>query len=315
MRVIYTPKKFGDRSLRTLEEAIEIIEEYEDQGYDLTLRQLFYQFVARGLCPNKQSEYKRLGSLMNNARLAGLVSWTSITDRTRSAYGRGHYRSPSHFMRHVVHHYCQDLWEGQEYYVEVWVEKEALASVISRAAMETDVTYFPCRGYVSASEMHAAAMRIAGACADGGELVRTPVILHLGDHDPSGIDMTRDIQERLDLFLSGQGAKVDAAFDEDPFVHNGIDFGIQVERIALNMDQIRKFRPPPNPAKLSDSRASDYVSIYGDQSWELDALDPTTLEKLVVENVRSYCNMELWRKHQKVERTRREELIAKARDV
>lgn len=79
------------------------------------------------------------------------------------------------------------------------------------------------------------------------------VILHLGDHDPSGIDMTRDISDRLELF--------------------GAD--VEVKRIALNWDQIDEFTPPPNPAKLSDSRAGAYIAEYGDESWELDALEPT----------------------------------------
>jgi hypothetical protein len=78
--------------------------------------------------------------------------------------------------------------------------------------------------------------------------------------------MTRDIRERMDKF----GVAVD------------------VQRIALNMDQIREYNPPPNPAKESDSRYSDYIKEYGGQSWELDALKPQTLHDLIVGTVSAY---------------------------
>jgi hypothetical protein len=92
---------------------------------------------------------------------------------------------------------------------------------------------------------------------------QTPIILHFGDHDPSGIDMTRDIDDRLRMFMGG----------------------MEVRRLALNMDQVEQYQPPPNPAKLTDSRATGYIERFGDESWELDALDPTTLSALVRDEI------------------------------
>ena len=97
-------------------------------------------------------------------------------------------------------------------------------------------------------------------------------ILHFGDHDPSGIDMTRDIADRLHLF----GSEVD------------------VRRVALNMDQIDQYDPPPNPAKLSDSRSEKYVSEFGPNSWELDALEPRVLAALVDLEIDEVLEEDLW---------------------
>jgi alkaline phosphatase len=138
----------------------------------------------------------------------------------------------------------------------VWIEKEALIGVINQICRDEDVPYFACKGYVSQSELWKAAQRIIEYEND---YAQNTYIIHLGDHDPSGIDMSRDIQERLDMFGAHAGVK----------------------RIALNFDQIEKYNPPPNPTKLTDTRAKDYIQKYGESSWELDALDPKTLRDLI----------------------------------
>jgi DNA repair exonuclease SbcCD nuclease subunit len=76
--------------------------------------------------------------------------------------------------------------------------------------------------------------------------------------------MTRDIRDRLELFASGHLGWTDAN-------------RISVERIALNWDQVEQYSPPPNPAKLTDSRGAGYVACTATSSWELDALEPTVL--------------------------------------
>lgn len=93
---------------------------------------------------------------------------------------------------------------------------------------------------------------------------QVPVVLHLGDHDPSGIDMTRDIADRLALFSGG----------------------VEIKRLALNMDQVEQYSPPPNPAKTTDSRYIGYIDLYGDESWELDALEPSVMAGLIEDAVK-----------------------------
>lgn len=262
--VAYVDKNFSPPTLKVIEQANQIIQFYQAQGFSLTLRQLYYQFVARGLIPNKDTEYKRLGGIINDARLAGLIDWEAIEDRTRNLATLAHWTSPSDILEAVARQYRRNLWLGQDTYVEVWVEKEALAGIVQQACDPLDVPYFSCRGYTSQSEMWQAGQRL-DQHVDAG---RDVVIIHLGDHDPSGLDMTRDIKDRLELFMGGA----------------------EVKRIALNMDQIDQYNPPPNPAKTTDSRFGAYIRSFGDQSWELDALDPTVLTQLITDTVMEYVD-------------------------
>lgn len=261
---------FQAGTLRVITLCNQIIEEYRKDGYDLTLRQLYYQLVARDYIPNKSTEYDKLGDVVSNARLAGLIDWSAIVDRTRTLKGVGHTARPEDAIENAAHGYWLDKWEDQDYRVEIWVEKEALAGIFGRVARKLDIDYFSCRGYASQTAMYNAGQRMK-YYRDRGQ---TPVILHFGDHDPSGMDMTRDIRERLEMFLEGDGCEVD--------------------RLALNMDQVKKYNPPPNPAKESDSRSGAYVQIYGHSSWELDALDPKVLADLVENAVKDYRDDTKW---------------------
>lgn len=268
-KIAYVERNFSDGSLAIIEQANEICEDYQAQGFDLTLRQLYYQFVARGLIRNAQTEYKRLGSVVNDGRLAGLIDWDHIVDRTRNLQALAHWQDPQEIISAVARQFRHERWADQPWRAEVWIEKDALSGVIAGACQRNDVPYFSCRGYTSQSELWGAAQRLTGYEEAG----QKTVVIHLGDHDPSGIDMTRDIAGRLALF----GA------------------GTRVERIALTMDQVQQYSPPPNPAKLTDSRATDYIGVYGDESWELDALDPATLDALVEDAIRRYRDEDIWR--------------------
>ena len=225
---------------------------------------MYYQFVARGIISNSQREYNKLGVLISNARLAGLIDWDAIVDRTRTTKGNSHFDNPSDILAVAAEQYKIDTRATQEAYIEVWVEKEALLGVIERISRQLDVTYLACRGYFSQTAMWQAAQRIRVAVMNGKEVV----ILHLGDHDPSGLDMTRDIKDRLALF--------------------GAD--AEIVRIALNTDQVEQYSPPPNFAKLSDTRAIEYIAQYGSESWELDALEPKVITKLIQDAIGEYTD-------------------------
>ena len=257
MKIQYIEKRFSKTSVTIIAHANTIIREYSKQGYILTLRQLYYQFVARDLIENKQSEYKRLGSIIADGRLAGLIDWDSIEDRGRKVNRPSTWGDPSEIIETCAQQFKLDLWAGQEFRPEVWIEKEALLSIAEAACEPLRVPYFACKGYVSQSAMWAAgAKRITRYIKDG----QIPVIIHLGDHDPSGIDMTRDIFDRLDMFASQP---------------------IEVSRIDLPMHTVGDHNPPPNPAKITDSRFQTYAAKHGDESWELDALSPKVLVNLI----------------------------------
>lgn len=153
MKICYQKKNFSGSSLSVIRQANAIIDDYESQGYDLTLRQLYYRFVSKGLIPNKDTEYKKLGSIINDARLAGLIDWDRITDRTRNLRKNSHWDSPQSIVETCATQFQIDKWKDQKEYVEVWVEKDALVGILEQACEPLDVPYFSCRGYTSQSEM------------------------------------------------------------------------------------------------------------------------------------------------------------------
>jgi hypothetical protein len=264
--------KFGAASLAKIEQVNGIISEFSGKGYSLTLRQLYYQFVARGL-PNNQSEYKRLGDLVSKGRWAGRIDWSAIEDRTRNLQGRTDGLSdPQSIIESAGYGYTEDLWGGgQDHYVEVWIEKEALVGVISSVCSDWRVPYFASRGYNSDSEAYAAARRFKGEIGRG---IR-PVIFYLGDHDPSGLQMDADHFERLGQ-LSG--------------------YAIDFRRLALTKEQIEEYDLPPNLVKDTDSRSAGYEEEHGDGCWELDALDPSIISGSVDQGIRSVIDLEQWEK-------------------
>ena len=267
---VYVEKNFTRAHLEIINHANDVLGQYERQGFKLTLRQLYYQFVS-GVpgFPNTEQSYKRLGGIINDARLAGLISFERIEDRGRVSKGYYFQEDPRAVLEDIQFQYSRDVWAEQDYYVEVWVEKDALSSVIERPCRQLLVPYMACKGYMSASAQWEAGNRFASAAQAGKECV----LIHLGDHDPSGIDMTRDNGDRLSMFA---GEYVD------------------VRRIALNRDQVDHYNPPPNPAKLSDSRARDYVAMHGKESWELDALTPDVIGKLIKAEVNSLIDVSAW---------------------
>lgn len=292
--IAYEDKKIGADRMVLIDHAIEIIKEYQAEGYSLTLRQLYYQFVSRDLIANNQRSYSRLGDIISDARMNGLIDWAAITDRLREIRDVSSWASPQDILNAIAHQFQLDLWLGQEYRPEVWVEKDALAEVVEKAAHELRVPVMVCRGYMSQSAMWESGHRRFRNWVRAGQ---TPVVIHLGDHDPSGIDMTRDIEDRLCTFARGR---------------------VEVRRIALNMDQVEQYGPPPNPTKITDSRAEGYIAEHGEESWELDALEPKVLYRLIQDTILEFRNEGKYEKMQEKEDKHKnvlESISAKYEDV
>lgn len=258
MKEPFVNKRFGAEATAMIETINSILDDYESMGYDLSLRQLYYQLVSRNIVPNTEKSYKNIGTLVSDARLAGHIDWAMIQDRGRTVEKNPHWDNPSDFLEAVAPQYRFDLWADQPAYVEVMVEKQALEGVLLPVCRDLDVPFTANKGYSSSSAMYEASQRYLKRRDEGKELF----VIYLGDHDPSGIDMTRDVGDRLDLFL-------------------GQESSVGVMRIALNMSQVEKLKPPENPAKLTDSRAKGYISKFGRSSWELDAIEPRMLATLV----------------------------------
>jgi hypothetical protein len=285
MREFIDATEFKPPTLAVIEQANAIIDDYEQLGFTLTLRQLFYQFVSKDLIANDQSEYSRLGRIVRDARRAGYIDWSAIEDRTRFLRSLPTWYDPAHRIADAAASYREDVWATQPYRPEVFIEKDALVGVIEGVCDEFRVPYFSCRGNMSDSEMYVAAKRL-DATIDQGQI---PIVLHLWDHDPSGLDMTRDIDMRLTMFTRREYARRDKRIRQGAFAFNS---GIEVRRLALNFDQTTSL--PPNTAKESDSKWASYVKQFGPDSWELDALDPTFIADLIRDEVTSLIDAATW---------------------
>ncbi len=304
-KITYVSRKFSEGAESIITKANRVLDEYEKQGFDLTLRQLYYQFVRRDWFPaawadpatgstNNEKSYKKLGSIVNDARLAGLIDWDRIIDRTRNLRGLSHWASPADIVESVSRQFRINMWDSQPHRVEVWIEKDALIGVIEGICERYDVPYFSCRGYTSQSEMWSASRRLA-EYADRGQ---KPVVLHFGDHDPSGVDMSRDILDRITMFVEHD---------------TGNPESVEIRRIALMMSQVKEYNPPPNPAKITDSRAKEYIREHGDESWELDALEPSVISDLIESEITALIEHEPWVEAEKKINDGRKELATIAK--
>jgi len=290
MKKAFIERRFSRDVAAIIENINVIVAEHAAMGLTLTVRQLYYQFIGRNLFPdswmdraynlknkldpdtkNTLKNYKRLANIANDGRLAGWIDWNAIEDRSRWLRDRNAFDDPLELIEQNPGWYRESLWAlSQEKYCEVWIEKDALVGVIEQPCHELRVPHFATRGYLSQSEAYTTGIRLRQKINEGKEVV----IFHLGDHDPSGLDMSRDLQERMMMFARSEE----------------IDF----RRLALNWDQVQEYGPPPNPAKETDSRFADYEQQYGDESWELDALDTRVIQALVRDNVNSLIDQPSW---------------------
>lgn len=270
-----------------------IIEEYLADDYTLTLRQLYYQLVSRDVIPNNPREYAKLSVLLKKGRMAGIVDWDAIEDRGRQPKLPYYVSGPKAALEDTIEQYRIDRQAGQGTYVEVWVEKDALSNVFLRVTDPYHIRLMVNKGYSSCSAMHEAfkRFRIKGREAGRG------LILYFGDHDPSGLDMARDIRNRLTEF----GIDEYCAFD--------------VQRPALTKAQVDQFNCPENPAKLTDPRATDYVKEHGYTSWELDALPPKELVRIIEREVKKNISLPMYKAVIKLEESHKELLKNFAEDL
>ena len=260
----------GKKNLVKLEIVNDIIEEYLEQGYKLTLRQLYYQLVSRDIIPNRVQEYAKLSTLLVKGRMAGVVDWDAIEDRIRVPYLPYWVHGIDDAIEDTINAYRLDRQKNQNVYIEIWVEKDALSGVLKRVTNHYHINLMVNRGYSSCTAMYDAYKRFDRQVTGGKE----PHIFYLGDHDPSGLDMIRDVKDRVSEF--------------------GVD--IEVTPLALTSEQIRQYNPPPNPAKITDPRANWYISRFGNKSWEVDALTPNVLHQIIKDNVENIIDVNLFNK-------------------
>lgn len=265
-------------TLATIERINEVLAAAEADNVSMSLRQVYYKFVKNNWCRNSDHEYKKIGTALDTGRMNGLIAWNAIVDMNRALYGTNTQAAPEVLLQGLDSKFHLDLWADQMWRPEVWVEKLGMLNVIGDICSNLRVDYFACKGYNSQTEMWKAGRRLSRYVTKG----QRPIVFYAGDFDPSGLDMVRDIRERLEVFTGVQ---------------------VTVVPIALTRDQIDELGPercPPNPAKMTDSRAGDedtpgsYVYEHGRSSWEVDALEPTYLRDLIADNVARLRDEDAW---------------------
>jgi hypothetical protein len=261
-----------------------IVDDYRSDGLTLTLRQLHYQLVTRNWIINHDTAYKKLGTILDDLRYSGEIDWDAIEDRGRVPYLPYWVRGVDHAIQDTIDQYRRDLQDGQENHVEVWTEKDALSGILRRVTNPYHVRLVVNKGYTSSTAIYNAYQRFVDAMKSGQNVV----VLYFGDHDPSGLDMVRDIKERLE-FMFGKGDHYYDLFD-----HEEIGTRFRVVHIGLTKAQIREYNPPPNPTKLTDTRAAKYISVHGRTCWEVDALNPRTLIQIVEQHIQNEIDMDLY---------------------
>ena len=238
---------------------VQIILEQLHQYKPLTLRQVFYQLVGKGIIPNTVSQYTMLSGLLKHARLTGRIHWDDIEDRVRTFHNLTGYDDQSSFLDTELDNFLEgyrlDLMQDQDIYLEIWIEKDALSSIFTREAIKYSIPVVVCRGFSSVSFLNDYATRARYYSG----LNRTPVISYWGDFDPSGIEMFNAMQTTL----------------KDEFNISNIRY----IRSGLLLDDIKKYNLPADPdaLKLSDTRAKAHLEKYGSLAVELDALSPPDL--------------------------------------
>lgn len=254
----------------------------------ITIRHLFYRLVGLHIIEKTETAYQSLGSHLSKWRRSGDIAWSAFTDNTRWHIQRSSFRGVEHALQNTAENYRRNLWETQPFYVEVWVEKDAIAGIVAGTANGFGVPVFVCRGFASLSSLYSA----ANTFKEEVEADKKCLIYHLGDYDPSGV---------------AAGESVLKAFRDD--------FKVDVEfvRIAVTPEQIRRLDLPTRPVKTSDSRAAKW---RGGECVELDTMPPSEIRHLVEESITGHIDNREWEMMKHTEHLERETLrrIAAARN-
>jgi len=264
-----------------LTECIRILAEYPDQ---ITLRQLYYRLVAAQVIENCQKSYKRLVAMLTKARKDGTISPAAFCDLTRESRGPYGWLDLGDYAQGMAQRYSRLCWQSQPRYLEVWVEKEALATVFAPLCGRHQVRLVVCRGYPSVSCLYEAARRFASEAGDGRECF----LSYFGDFDPSGVDIPRNIGDELDAWAPGAAPAVSV--------------------VALTPEQIADHNLPPAPPKHTDTRAARFVAKHGRDTVELDALPPGALRELIESAIVAHIDAAPWRAETDAENAERERL-------
>lgn len=267
MAIQYVEHKFYCKSREKLDIVKALIEPYEA----ITLRGIHYLLVSNNVTENTPKAYNSLGELIKWARLTGEVPFDKIIDETREPRRQEIFDDPVDALRGRLMAYRSDWWIDQLEYIEVWLEKRTLTRIVYPVSNRYGVYLCVGGGYQSWSEIYDGKGRFEAYKN------RPCYILYLGDFDPSGEDMDRDISERFDT----------------------LGCSVTVERVAITPGDAREHNLPPQFAKPTDTRTPAFVQKYGAYGWELDALHPNVLQAKTKAAIQAHCDVDLIEQHRK----------------
>lgn len=256
-----------------------VISEYEDA---ITIRHLFYRLVGLRVIDKTESAYSNLCTLLAKWRRSGAIQYSDFVDGTRWKSGPTLWDSAAEALQNTANCYRQNLWADQAHFVEVWVEKDAIRSIVSDATSKWGVDVLACKGFPSMSTLASAADTFRAQQERGKEVH----ILYLGDRDPSGLAIDTNIKSAL--------------FDDHAV--DGVDF----RRLAVTPEQIEEFNLPTRPVKTSDRRAKGWLG----ECVEVDTMPPATIKEIFNHAITAFIEPHAWNQLQLTEKLERESIRA-----
>jgi hypothetical protein len=276
-------RRSPDQMWKLLDAVLSLLDGEETQ---ITVRHLFYRLVGEGVIEKTEKAYKNLVQHLGRWRRAGEIEWSDFADSTRWHISAQTFDGIEDALQRTRETYRRNLWSTQSDYVELWLEKDAIASIVHDVAAEFGVPIFVCRGFASLSSLYGASQTFRKATENGKQVK----IFHLGDYDPSGHAAADAIERTL---------------------IEGFYCCLEFERLAVTQEQIEELCLPTRPTKQTDSRARNWD---GDECVELDSMPPAEMRAIVQDAITDCIEPEAWEAFQKVEAAERESL-AKLRIV
>lgn len=268
------------RSKAETESIKSAIYEIAEADQPCTCRQLFYRLVSRGLIEKTEGEYNNtVIRLLSRMRLSNELPWTWVSDNTRWVRRASSHANLLALLEDCQNTYRRDMWRNQPSYVEIWCEKDALAGVLSEVTYGYDVPLYVSRGYSSLSFLKTAADSLAAQDRDC-------YIYHFGDHDPSGVDIGKQIERRLREFAP--------------------DTAITFAKVAVTAEQIEALNLLTRPTKKTDTRSRTFVG----ESVDVDAIPPSDLRQLCKDCIVQHIDADEWNQTCDIEAAERESFAA-----
>lgn len=276
-------RRTKDQLKEILQASREIIAE---ESCEITIRHLFYRLVSQKLLAKDEKEYKKLGTYLMKWRRSGELPWSAFADNTRWYYGNVGYSGIEAALINTRDTYRRNLWATQDAFVEIWCEKDAIASILLDEAISFGVQVFPLRGFTSGSALHNAADSFKTQINAG----KTIYVYYFGDYDPSGIEIDKSAVRNL---------------------HE--DHGVEVnfERIAVTPDHIKSLNLPTRPPKLTDTRTKNFKG----ESVEIDALRMPILKGMVRQCIVQHIDQAEWDMQLRIEEQEKSLLDMLAREM